>query len=190
MNHKGTQTIWIRDRHIVLRRFDEGDVRAMFDNWASDREVTKYLTWNAYTDIWNVLQKIEEWAESYKSPDFYLWAIEYEGELIGSISAETKIKAATDRADLGYCIGRKWWNKGIMTEAVKAVMDYMFSECRAHSCEISHCMDNPASGRVAEKCGMHRNGIIPEYFKANDGTWQDVAVWSILQKKWENSKVS
>ena len=49
MNHKGT--VALETERLILRRFTIEDADAMFKNWASDAEVTKYLTWPTHTDV-------------------------------------------------------------------------------------------------------------------------------------------
>lgn len=51
------------------------DAEAMFQNWASDKEVTKFLTWPAYTSLDTAIHILNEWTASYEKPDFYQWAI-------------------------------------------------------------------------------------------------------------------
>ena len=73
MTHIGTQ--YIETDRLILRRFELSDAQAMFDNWASDDEVTKYLTWPSYTDVSAVEQKLEQWVSQYGQDDCYRWAI-------------------------------------------------------------------------------------------------------------------
>jgi ribosomal-protein-alanine N-acetyltransferase len=127
MQHFGTKRL--ETERLVLRPFVMGDAPAMYRNWASDPEVTKYLTWSAYSSEETAVVVLTEWTAMYPDPTFYQWAIELKslGEPIGSIS----VVQYDDRAELahiGYCIGKKWWNQGIMTEALREVMDYLFAE--------------------------------------------------------------
>lgn len=64
------------------------------------------------------------------------------------------IKDDTDVHKLGYMIGRSWWGRGLMTEAVKALCQHGFSAMNADVIEADHYFDNPASGRVLEKAGF------------------------------------
>ena len=86
MEHKGT--IELFTERLILRKFCFDDVRFMFENWASNPNVTRYLTWPAHTDISITQAVIEEWVFQYDSPEFYQWAIELKetGQPIGSIS--------------------------------------------------------------------------------------------------------
>ena len=63
MNHKGTVTL--ETERLILRRFTMDDADAMFQNWASDDEVTKYLTWPTHTDVSVSKTVINSWLELY-----------------------------------------------------------------------------------------------------------------------------
>ena len=85
MNHKGT--VELETERLVLRKFKLEDAKEMFNNWASDEEVTKYLTWEAHKNIKITKSVLSEWVESYSNLDFYQWGIVIKdtNELIGSI---------------------------------------------------------------------------------------------------------
>ena len=69
MNHIGTQ--YIETDRLILRRFELADAQAMFDNWAGDDEVTKYLTWPAHSDVSVSEQVLEDWVPQYAKADCY-----------------------------------------------------------------------------------------------------------------------
>ena len=73
MNHIGTKTI--ETERLILRQFTVEDSQAMFENWASDDEVTKYLTWPTHTSEEISKSILRDWVDSYKMPDTYNWAI-------------------------------------------------------------------------------------------------------------------
>ena len=153
MNHLGTQRI--ETSRLVLRRFTLADADAMYKNWAGDPEVTKYLTWQTYSGVETANEILSIWTKEYEKENFYQWAIELKelGQPIGSISVvEQKEKAKV--AHIGYCIGRNWWNRGIMSEALKAVMDFLFDEVGFNRLESRHDPNNPNSGKVMARCGM------------------------------------
>lgn len=128
MRHCGTQRI--ETDRLILRRFESKDSAAMYNNWASDEEVTKYLTWPAHSSQ-EVSQKIiEDWIGQYSNENYYHWAIvlkDNADEPIGDI-AVVGMKENVSLAHIGYCIGRNWWHKGITSEALRAVMDFLFDE--------------------------------------------------------------
>lgn len=149
ITHRGTAKI--STQRLTLRRFTIDDADAMFNNWAKDHEVTKYLSWDAHPNIEYTNWWLARSVEKYERIDFYYWAIVFEGEVIGCIGGSS---VGERGYDIGYCIGRKWWNRGIMTEAVKAVIDFAFNKLSCTYVELSYILENKASARVAEKCGM------------------------------------
>ena len=84
MKHLGTQEI--KTKGLTLRRFTVEDAQAMYDNWASDPEVTRYLTWPTHGSIAISAMVLESWVKSYDQENFYQWAIEFEGRPVGSIA--------------------------------------------------------------------------------------------------------
>ena len=183
MVHCGTKTI--ETERLILRRFREDDAEAMFRNWASDPEVTKFLTWPTHesVDISGVI--ISDWIKSYEKDDSYNWAIELKeiGEVIGSIGSVNNSEEI-NRVHIGYCIGRKWWNKGIMSEALSAVIRFFFEEVQVNKVESRHDVNNIGSGRVMQKCGMTYEGTLRQSDKNNLGI-SDVAYYGILRSEYK-----
>ncbi len=160
MNHKGTQ--WIETERLQLRPFGLEDAEAMYRNWASDAEVTKFLTWKPYESVEESRKTIEDWYGKREEKEFYQWAVVYKeaGEPVGSVSA-TRVDNDTESVTIGYCIGRAWWGKGITVEALKALIAFFFEEVGVHCMNACHDPRNPNSGKVMKKCGM-----------AYEGTWR------------------
>ena len=158
LTHKGTQTI--ETERLILRRAIRQDAEPMFRNWASDPEVTKYLTWPPHENVEISQNLLGYWLESYQKDDYYSWMIVLKelGEPIGSISG-MNCDDRIGKIEIGYCIGKKWWHQGIMTETLKAVMDYLFTEVGMNRIEAKHDVNNPHSGDVMRKCGMLFEGI-------------------------------
>lgn len=160
MKHCGTQRL--ETDRLILRRFVSEDAAAMYKNWASDEEVTKFLMWPAHSSR-DVSQGVtDDWVNQYSNDSFYNWAIvlkENGGEPIGNI-AVVDMNENISMAHIGYCIGRKWWHMGITSEALKAVMDFLFDEAEVNRIESRHDPRNPNSGKVMEKCGMKYEGTL------------------------------
>ncbi|MBR5059610.1 MAG: GNAT family N-acetyltransferase [Clostridia bacterium] len=169
MDHLGTRTI--ETERLILRRFTIDDADAMFTNWASDPLVTKYLTWPAHTSADVSRAVIGSWVPSYDRDDYYQWAIvfkEYGDGPVGSISA-VHINDDLDLVHVGYCLSRKLWHRGIMSEALKAVLDFFFDEVGANRVESRHDTNNPHSGMVMKKCGMRYEGTMRSADRNNQG---------------------
>ena len=87
--------------------------------------------------------------------------------------------------EVGYCIGHDFWNKGITSEALSAVIQFLFEEVGLHRIMAKHDVENPASGEVMKKCGMTYEGRLKEYYLRQDGTYSDSLVYGILNQKEE-----
>ena len=157
MKHKGT--VRLETDRLILRPFTLEDALPMFRNWASDEEVTRFLTWPAHKDVEVSRRVIADWCKGYEAPDYYQWAIELkEGkEPVGSISA-VKTDDRTESATIGYCIGRRWWRQGITSEALREVIRFFFEEVGMNCINACHDPRNPNSGRVMRSCGMTLEG--------------------------------
>lgn len=182
MNHLGTNRM--ETARLILRPFVREDAGAMYRNWASDPEVTKFLSWPTYKSVDTAHEILGIWTSQYSDPTFYQWAIELKeiGEPIGSISVVNH-DDQVDLAEIGFCIGKNWWGQGIMTEAMKAVMEYLFEEVGAQRIEAGHDPNNPASGAVQRKCGLKYEGTLRRRIRSNQGI-TDVAWYSILKEEW------
>lgn len=77
MKHIGTKNI--ETERLILRRFTLDDADAMYRNWASDDEVTKYLIWSAHSSVDITKMVLADWVESYKNDDNYNWGNNLEG---------------------------------------------------------------------------------------------------------------
>ena len=183
MKHAFTQNI--ETDRLILRRFEQGDAQAMFTNWASDGEVTKYLMWPAHQSAAASEIILRDWLSQYEKPDYYQWAIvpRETMEPVGSIGV-VQINEGARSMHVGYCIGRKHWGKGLMTEAFSAVIAFLFRETDVNRVEARHDPRNPASGRVMQKCGMTYEGTLRSADHNNQGIC-DAAYYGILRSEWE-----
>ena len=186
LTHKGTQTI--ETPRLILRRAVPSDARPMFDNWASDPEVTRFLTWPTYETVETAVRWIGILQENYGKPDNYNWMIELRElhQPIGSIGV-VGCSDAVGKAEIGYCIGKNWWHRGIMTEAVQAVVDFLFREVGVNRVEARHDTNNPHSGDVMKKCGMQYEGTNRAADRNNQGIC-DMATYAILRSEWEGRR--
>ena len=142
----------LETQRLKLRRITEDDIPAVFYGWASDPEVTKYLTWNPHRDIGETQFVFSIWLSEYGKDDTYRWGIERkeDGALMGMID----VVGYDDGAPvLGYCSAKKYWGSGYMTEACKAVIDALF-DGGYETILIEAVEENIGSNRVIEKCGF------------------------------------
>lgn len=182
MKHCGTQRI--ETDRLILRRYVIEDADAMYKNWASDSEVTKFLTWQPHSSVDVSRSIIEDWLKEYSDEKYYHWAIVFRdngNEPIGDISV-VQMNEDISMVHIGYCLGRAWWRRGIMSEALKAVMDFMFDTVEVNRVESRHDPMNPNSGKVMQKCGMKYEGTLRSADRNNQGIC-DACYYALLRSE-------
>jgi ribosomal-protein-alanine N-acetyltransferase len=183
LSHKGTKAI--NTDRLLLRRFELDDAYNMFKNWANDSEVTKFLTWEPHSSIEVTKEIIDQWVNNYKDTKTYEWAIELKeiGEVIGSISI-VKLDDKNYSCEIGYCMSRKYWGKGIMSESLEVVIHYLFSEIGFNRIFAKYDTNNVASGKVMLKCGMKYEGTLRQVKIRDNKEFYDLDIYAILKNDW------
>ncbi|MBQ7045456.1 MAG: GNAT family N-acetyltransferase [Clostridia bacterium] len=143
---------------LILRPFKETDANAMYKNWTFDSRVAKYCRWHPHSIIEMTQQILNRYLDEAKNGFNYRWAITLRGtdEPIGAIDV-VELSKDNKSATIGYALSYNYWNQGFTTEALKAVIKHLFDNgfCVV---KAEHHIDNTASGRVMEKCGMKYTG--------------------------------
>lgn len=103
-----------------------------------------------------------------------------DGALVGAISLMGMVKG--HQAEMGYWIGKPYWNQGYCTEAGRAVVSYAFSELGLARVHAGHLTRNPASGRVMQKIGMQHEGCRRQHVQ-KWGKFEDLDLYGILREK-------
>ena len=187
LTHLGTQTI--QTKRLLLRPYRAEDAKDMYENWASDDEVTQYLSWPSHKSI-EISQKVlSSWLPNYESKNNYNWGIEHEGRVIGNIAGVSVIDE-TLCVEIGYSLGRAFWGKGIMTEALQALLSFFFDQVGMTRVFARHAVQNIGSGRVMEKAGMVYEGTLRRSKLAKDGTLYDMVYRSMLKEEWQRHKAA
>jgi len=180
MNDVGT--IRLETERLILRRFEDSDAEGMYNNWATDSNTCKYLSWDVHENLELTKTIIETWVKEYETGS-YNWVVELKdtNEIIGSISA-VKVNKKHSNVELGYCYGSKYWGKGYASEALRCVIEFFINVCNIHLVEAFYISGNPASGRVMEKAGMKRDAILRDR-RINKDTKElnDLIVYSITK---------
>lgn len=182
MKHCGTE--YIETDNLILRKFTMEDAQAMYRNWASNKEVTKFLMWPAHKDISVTEKVLEEWVGNYSKRDFYQWAIVLKRntlEPIGTISVVSH-DDNIGKAHIGYCIGQEWWHKGITSEALRNVIEFLFEKVDFQRIESRHDPRNMNSGEVMKKCGLKYEGTLKNSDWNNQGVC-DACYYALLKSE-------
>lgn len=186
MNHKGT--VNLESERLLFRRFELEDSKQMYENWASLETVTTYLTWKPHSSEKETREIISLWQKEYRRKDFYQWAIilKENNENIGVISmvdSNERIAAVT----IGYCLSDLYWNHGYMTEALERVLEFFFEEVEVNRVESKHSTHNPASGRVMQKAGLIKEGVLKQGDMSNIGI-SDLVVYGLVKEDYKKYK--
>jgi ribosomal-protein-alanine N-acetyltransferase len=107
-----------------------------------------------------------------------------DGALLGAMGLE--INPEMQRAELGYWVGKPYWNLGYCTEAARSVVRFAFEDLRLRRVFAQRYGRNPASGRVMQKAGMRHEGTLRQHTVKWD-TVDDIEVYGVLREEWRGS---
>jgi RimJ/RimL family protein N-acetyltransferase len=107
-------------------------------------------------------------------------AVRTEGDSLVGVVSLHQIDRDRLSAELGYWIGVPWWGRGYATEAARALVRYGFDELGLHKIHAHYLTRNPASGKVLERIGMQREGLLREEVR-KWGRFEDVVVCGLLR---------
>ncbi len=171
----------IHTKNLILRKFRIEDVQNMYENWAKDDRVTKFLTWKAHTSISDSEKMIKKWMNLKDNIQFAI--CDLNDKNIGTISCDL-INKKPKTYSIGYCLGYEYWNKGYMTEALKAAIEYLFENKNAVRVQARHDKMNVGSGKVMKKSHMKYEGCLRKSELNNTGIC-DICLYSMIDDDYE-----
>lgn len=170
----------LKTERLILSQLQEEDIRV----------VTEYLQDKVFSDLTSNIPYpyTEEHAvlwlkmsrEDFESRKGYTFAIRTkDGKIIGAIGLHDE---GSDKAELGYWLAKPFWNRGFVTEAATAVVDFGFKELSFNKIYATHFLHNPSSGKVMEKIGMQKEALLKQHMK-KEGKYFDVPLYSVFRNK-------
>lgn len=167
---------------LILRKMTPEDARAVFA-YASDPEVTRYVIWETHRSIEDSRAFLDFAAGKYESGGEPDWGIVYKGDhrFIGTCGI-VSWKPYHARAELGYALSRDYWGRGLMAEAVRAMISFGFDRMNLNRIEARCIAENAASARVLEKAGMLYEGTLRKR-ELIKGEHRDIKVYSVLRSE-------
>ena len=169
LTHKGT--VEIKTDRLLLRKFSQCDVEDMFQGWMNDERVAKYTSWYAHTNVEETRAYVN-YIISLDHNTSYNWVIEFGGKAIGTINV-CYSDEKSEICGIAYALSYDYWGKGIITEALRAVANFLF-KCVNYRKIIAGCdSENVGSRRVMEKIGMRKEACLRLHIKRKDGTFGD-----------------
>ena len=168
------------DRLILreLRMSDAWDLYA----YARDPLVSQHVLWSPHASVLQSRQVLRDAIRQYRRglPGSFAITLKDSGKMIGTVGFMW-VDGQYRSAEVGYSLSREYWNKGIMTEALRAVIAFGIDELRLNRIEAQYETDNPASGRVMAHVGMRYEGLLRQRL-VNKGKFVDVKLCAILRE--------
>lgn len=157
------------------------DAEPIFNSYATDRLVTRYLTWPPHETIKDTHKFIKRCTNVWLAGTAYPWVLclKDSGEIIGMI----ELHLESHRADIGYVLAQDYWEQGYATEAGKLIVEWAIAQPAIYRVWAVCDVDNHPSARVLEKIGMQREGILHRWlFHPNvDKKPRDCYVYSMVK---------
>ncbi len=170
----------ITTERLVLRRITKDDVNELFE-MRSDEEIMRYICKPKPKSPDDVLPLVDKIDGLIKSNEGIAWAMTIKGapKLMGHISIHVIIKEHY-RAEVGYMMQRAYYGRGLMDEALKAVLDYGFNELGLHSFEANVSPENTPSRKLLEKNNFKQEAHFKENFYW-EGEFLDSIIYSLVK---------
>ena len=175
----------LETKRLRLRKMTLADAEAVF-NYASDPEVTRYVTWDTHRTVRDSEEFLRSVVGGYEAGEQADWGIteKSSGRFIGTGGVYPVPEHS--RAELGYVLSREYWGRGLMPEAVRAMIRFGFESLDLERIEARCIAENTASARVMEKAGMIYEGTLRgrELIK---GAYRDMKFYAVLRREYARS---
>lgn len=160
------------------------DVPLYYARIGSIRAVTEYMLFDAHRDISQSLASVEKALRRYREGRCYRFciALAETDELIGVIEA---LRFDEDRSScsFAYMLGEDFWGRGYGTEALNALLDFLFTHMDIQLVEADHMAENIGSGAVMRKVGMVPTGVVLGKYEKH-GIRHDAVQYAITREQW------
>lgn len=168
---------------IVLRELTDDDVPALFEIF-SHPEVMRYWSYPPLKSTAQAQALLERIRESFRKQDLFQWgiALKNENRIIGTCTL-LEYDAQNRRAEIGYVLARAYWGKGLMHQALTALVDFAFTTLTLNRIEADVDPRNAASLRLLERLGFQREGLLRERWIVGDEI-QDSVLLGLLRREW------
>jgi len=134
------------------------DAQVIFDEYASDASVAKYMTWKAHRSVDETVEFLTRCERVWIEGSAFPWSLWRKQD--GAFAGLIEIRVGTSTVDLGYALARRWWRQGLMSEAVATVVAWALAQPTIYRVWATYDIDNVASARLLERVGMEREGVL------------------------------
>jgi len=180
----------IKTQRLILRPLKKGDEKNILEN-INNLKVSRYLAVVPYPYYmkdakWFVNDCIKKSKD--KKPKDIVFGIEFEKKIIGVIGLH-KIDYFNQTASAGVWLGEKYWRKGIMSEALKAIINFAFNKLKLRRINTGAFVENTASNEMQKKFGFKFEGVKRKGQKSKaTGKIHDENLYGLLKENWKNKK--
>ncbi|WP_435923871.1 GNAT family N-acetyltransferase [Paenibacillus sp. DYY-L-2] len=174
----------IDSERLRLRRMERKDARELHRYW-SDPEVVRYMNIPPFASIEDTVEMINLLNGLSESEDTLRWGIELKetGLLIGSVGFNVWELSGAYRGEIGYDLGRDFWGRGYMSEALRMVLAYGYGTMGLNRIEALVDPRNTASRELLRAFGFREEGLLREYQKTENG-FVDLLMYSLLKREY------
>ena len=168
---------------LILRWISENDIDGLYDVF-SDPHVVRYWSTGPLPDRQAAAKMQREIADGNVKETMMKWglALRESDSLIGTTTL-FNLNLDNGRAEIGYAMGRAYWGKGYMQEALQALVSHAFEVLQMRRLEADVDPRNAASIRTLERLGFQREGFLRERWHV-EGEIQDALFYGLLRREW------
>ena len=154
-----TGTAEFTTERLRMRRYRTDDAPLLYEGFGRDPQMTAYSDWNPYATREMAEETVRRFIGSYDDPGFYGWAVEHQGQLIGTVGAYD-YDAERNQIEIGISIARAFWGKGFATEALSGVLRYLTAHEGIGTVTAWCAAENTGSMKAMTKAGMKQTAVV------------------------------
>ena len=177
----------LETRRLILRELNPADAEELF-NIFSDNKLTEFYDLDTFTSLAQAEKLIERHSDRFANKSGLRWGIvrKESNSVIGTCGLNLHRHSVS--GEIGYELARQYWRRGIMTEALRSVIDFGFEMQGLNRIQALVIIGNTASENLLLKLGFQEEGLLRDYgfFK---GEFHDLTCFSILRKDWHVNSV-
>ena len=166
---------------LHIREFELSD-EADIHEYASDPEVCRFMEWGPNTPEETrafLARNLQSMTAMPRTAFELAIVLQAERKVVGGVGIRIKSERHRE-GDVGYVLNRRYWNRGIVTEASRAILEYGFTQLKLHRIYATCDAENAASSKVLEKLGMTYEGRKRQN-AFEKGRWRDTVMYAILE---------
>ncbi|WP_298470817.1 GNAT family protein [uncultured Psychrobacillus sp.] len=175
----------IETERLILRKATEQDSDDILELYANEN-VVEHMPLDPFTSIEDAKGEISWYEKIFLEQTGLRWVIEEKvnKKVIGTCGY-LNYEVEHNRIEIGYDLSPESWGKGIMTETLKAVIHFAFSELNVNKIEAQITSENDVSLHLVSKLGFHRDGVLREH-EFEKGRYIDLVIYSLLAREYTN----